>query len=76
MPEKTERSNCRFSVQQSADGRSVLIVNLYQSTIPQLKNRVIGFDLLGGLPRAAAQKLADTMNEHILNLFVTEDLTS
>lgn len=71
MPEKTERSNCRFSVQQSADGRPVLVVNLYQNTISSLKNSVIGFDLLGGLPLATARKLADTMNEHILDLFVT-----
>jgi len=59
MPEKTERSNCRF------------IVQLYQDTISSLKNSVVGFDLLGGLRPDAARKLADTLNEHILDLFVT-----
>jgi hypothetical protein len=72
MPEKTERSNCRFSVQQSADGRPVLVVSLY-NTVSSLKNCVIGFDLLGGLPLPTARKLADTMNEHILDLFVTSE---
>jgi hypothetical protein len=73
MPEKTERSNCRFSIQQSTDGRPVLVINLYQNTISSLRNSVIGFDLLGGLPVAAAQRLADTMNEHILDLFVSSE---
>jgi hypothetical protein len=73
MPEKTDRSNCRFTVQQAADGRPVLVVNLYQNTISPLKNSVIGFDLLGGLPLASARKLAETMNEHILDLFVTSE---
>jgi len=73
MPEKTERSNCRFTVEQSADGRPVLLISLYQDTISSLKNSVIGFDLLGGLPLATARKLADTMNENILDLFVTSE---
>ena len=73
MPEKTERSNCRFSVQQAADGRLVLVINLFQNTIPSLKNSAIGFDLLGGLPLATARKLADTMNENILDLFVSSE---
>jgi hypothetical protein len=73
MPEKTERSNCRFSIQQSVDGRPVLVINLFQNTISSLKNSVIGFDLLGGLPPATARKLADMMNEHILDLFVSSE---
>jgi hypothetical protein len=71
MPEKTERSNCRFVIQKSADGKPVLLISLYQETIPSLKNAVLGFDLLGGLPLGAAQKLADAMNEQILDMFVT-----
>jgi len=72
MPEKIDRSNCRFSVERSADGKNILVVSLYQDTIPALKNKTIGFDLLGGLPLAAAQKLADTMNEHVLDLFLAD----
>lgn len=71
MPEKTERSNCRFTVQKTPDGKPLLVVQLYQDTIPALKNSTLGFDLLGGLRPEAAQKLADTLNEHVLDAFVT-----
>ena len=72
MPEpKTERSNCRFQVQQTPDGKSLIVVRLYQDTIPLLQRAVIGFDLLGGLRPEAAQKLADMLNEHVLDAFVT-----
>lgn len=70
MPDKTERSNCRFAVQTN-EGKSVLVVELYQDTIPGLKNSILGFDLLGGLRPEAARKLAETLNEHVLDLFVT-----
>jgi len=71
MAEKTERSNCRFAVQKTPDGKPLLVVQLYQDTIPALKNSTLGFDLLGGLRPEAAQKLADMLNEHVLNTFVT-----
>ena len=71
MPEKTERSNCRFTVQKTPDGKPLLVVQLYQDTIPALKNSTLGFDLLGGLRPEAAQKLADMLNEHVLDTFVT-----
>jgi hypothetical protein len=29
---KTERSNCRFTVQQASDGKPVLVVQLFQDT--------------------------------------------
>lgn len=71
MPEKTERSNCRFSVQRTPDGKPLLVVQLFQDSIQTLKNSTLGFDLLGGLRPEAAQKLADMLNEHVLDTFVT-----
>jgi hypothetical protein len=72
MPQsKTDRSNCRFSVQQSGEGKPVLVVQLYQETIPGLKNAVLGFDLLGGTGVEQAKKLAELLNEHVLDLFVS-----
>ena len=71
MPEKTERSNCRFTVQKTPDGKPTVVIQLYQETIPQLKNSTVGFDLLGGMRPEAAQKLADMLNEHVLDVFVT-----
>jgi hypothetical protein len=67
--QKTERSNCRFAVQQASDGKSFLVVQLYQD-IPSLKGASIGFDLLGGTRVEAAKKLAEALNEHVLNMFV------
>ena len=71
MPEKTDRSNCRFAVQRTPDGKPTVVIQLYQETIPQLKNAQVGFDLLGGMRPEAAQKLADMLNEHVLDIFVT-----
>jgi hypothetical protein len=67
---KTERSNCRFTVQDN-DGKPLLMVQLYQDTIPALKGASFGFDLLGGTRLDAAKKLAETLNEHVLDMFVT-----
>jgi hypothetical protein len=68
---KTERSNCRFTVQLASDGKPVLVVQLFQDTIPVLKQVLFGFDLLGGTRFEDAKKLAEMLNEHVLDLFVT-----
>jgi hypothetical protein len=68
---KTERSNCRFTVQLASDGKPVLVVQLFQDTIPALKQVLFGFDLLGGTRLEDAKKLAEMLNEHVLDLFVT-----
>jgi hypothetical protein len=68
---KTERSNCRFTAQLASDGKPVLVVQLFQDTIPVLKQVLFGFDLLGGTRLEDAKKLAETLNEHVLDLFVT-----
>ncbi len=69
---KTERSNCRFTVQEN-NGKPLLVVQLYQDTIPMLKGTSFGFDLLGGTRLDAAKKLAETLNEHVLEMFVTSN---
>jgi hypothetical protein len=71
MEKKTERSNCHFAVQRATDGKSILVVQLYQDTIPILREALIGFDLLGGTHLEQAKKLAEMLNEHVLDLFVT-----
>jgi hypothetical protein len=68
---KTERSNCRFTVQQAGDGKPLLVVELYQETIPALRKTVCGFDLLGGTRVEEAKKLAEVLNERVLDMFVT-----
>jgi len=48
MEKKTDRSNCHFAVQQAGYGKPVLVVQLYQDSIPLLDGTSMGFDLLGG----------------------------
>jgi hypothetical protein len=67
---KTDRSNCRFAVQM-IDGKHILAVQLYQDTIPVLKDVAIGFDLLGGTRVEDARKLADLLNERVIDIFAT-----
>jgi transposase len=45
---KTDRSACRFTVQQARDGKPFLAVQLYRDTIPVLREVSFGFDLLRG----------------------------
>ena len=68
---KTERSNCRFSVHSSFDGKPQIRVQLYHQTISRLKNAEIGFDLLGGTAAGQAKKIAELLNENVLDVFVT-----
>ncbi len=67
---KTERSNCSFTVQQT-DGKPILVVQFYQESILHLREAVVGFDLLGGTHPDRAKKLAEMLNEHVLDMFVT-----
>jgi hypothetical protein len=66
----TERSNCQFVVQQTPDGKVVVVVQVLHQTIPSLKNSVVGFDLLGGTRVEQAKKLVDQLNEYVLGVFV------
>ncbi|MGA2980270.1 MAG: hypothetical protein ABSD76_11825 [Terriglobales bacterium] len=67
---KTEHSNCRFTVQQS-DGKPFLAVELYHDTIPMLKDVSFGFNLLTGTRVEDAKKIAEMLNERVLDMFVT-----
>ena len=67
---KTHRSNYRFPVVQDSGGKSVVVVQLFQDTIPLLKDVVIGFDLLGGTQPQQA-KIAELLNEQVLDVFVS-----
>jgi len=71
MAEKTDRSACRFTVQQAKDGKPFLAVHLYRDTIPVLREVLFGFDLLRGTQVEDAKKLAEMLNEQVLGMFVT-----
>jgi hypothetical protein len=68
---KTDRSNCRFLVQQNSDGKPVVMVQLLHQTIPALRDTTMGFGLLGGIRSEDAKKLVDLLNEYVLDIFTT-----
>jgi len=47
------------------------MVQLLHETIPILRNAAVGFDLLTGIRPEQAQKVADLLNEYVLDVFVT-----
>ena len=49
----------------------VVMVQLLHDTIPALNKAVVGFELLGGTRLEQAKKLADLLNEYVLDVFVT-----
>ena len=50
--------------------KPILVVELFQDTIPMLRQVLIGFDLLGGMRFEDGKRLAEMLNEHVLGLFV------
>ena len=63
-----ESSGCRFAVKPKTDGKPVLQLELFHSTVPHLEGMVIQFDLLSGVTIADARRLAETMNERIIGI--------
>ena len=63
-----ESSGCRFAVKPKADGKPVLQLELFHSTVPHLEGMVIQFDLLSGATIADARRLAESMNERIIGI--------
>jgi hypothetical protein len=69
VPEtKTQRSNCRFVVQDSPDGEPVVIVQPYQDTIPIFHRVVMGLALLGAMQPGQARKVAQLLNKRLIYL--------
>jgi len=69
--EKTERSNCRFTITETKNGKPQIVVERYHQTISVLNNTVLGFDLLGGTTLEQAKKIVSVLNENVLDVFVT-----
>jgi hypothetical protein len=71
MPDtKTERGTCRFVVQFAGE-KPQIIVQTFHGSISILSDALIGFNLLGGITQEQAKKIADVLNEHVLDLFVS-----
>jgi hypothetical protein len=69
----TERSNCRFIVRKDESDKPQIVLELFQP-ISQLKYATLGCELLGETTVEQATKLAASLNEHVLNIFVETSL--
>ena len=68
---RTERGSCKFIVQQVEGGKQAIVVQSFHDNIAPLKHAVLGFTLLSGIPSEQAKKIAETLNEYVLEAFVT-----
>ncbi|MGA8152591.1 MAG: hypothetical protein WB952_16695 [Terriglobales bacterium] len=69
---QVQRDGCSFKAVQTADGKTILRLELFHGTIPLLAGATIDFELLSGTTLAQARSVADAVNERILSLVVTK----
>jgi hypothetical protein len=71
MPDtRIERGTCRFVARKVEGGRPAIILQFFHATVPLLQHATLSFNLLGGLTLEQAKKLADTLNENVLDASV------
>jgi hypothetical protein len=69
---QTERVSCRFLVQKAEGAEKYTIkLQVCHDGLSVLKNAVLGFDLLSGVSAEQAKEIAGTLNESVLQVFVT-----
>jgi len=69
---QVQRDGCSFKAIQTADGKTILRLELFHGTIALLAGATIDFELLTGTTLAQAKIAADAANERILSLVVTK----
>jgi hypothetical protein len=67
---KTERGTCRFIAELGEGGKPVLRVQLFHDSVSLLKNAELGFNLLSGVSLQQAKKIADDLNDKVLDLSI------
>jgi hypothetical protein len=71
MPDtRVERGTCRFVAQLAEGGRPVIALQFFHRTGSILDHAMLSFNLLGGLTLEQAKKLADGLNEQVLDASV------
>ena len=71
MPDaRTERGTCRFVAEKGEGGKPVLRLELFHGTVSVLRDATLSFNLLGGMSLEQAKKLADSLNENVLDVSV------
>lgn len=65
--ERIERGPCRFVVGIREGGKPIIRMEFFHNTVPVLKHATLSFNLLGGLSQEQAKKIADSLNENVLD---------
>src|SRR6476619_3287822 len=68
---QTERSSCKFTVQQVEGGKQAIVVQTFHDSIGPPRHATLGFNLLSGTTSEQAKKIAETLNEYVLEAFLT-----
>jgi hypothetical protein len=71
MPDtRVERGTCRFVASKAEGGRAAITLQFFYRTVSILDHAVLSFNLLGGLTLEQAKKLAEGLNESVLDASV------
>jgi len=66
-----ERGSCKFTVQQVEGGKQAIVVQTFHDNISVLRHAELGFNLLSGTTSEQAKKMAEMLNEYVLEAFLT-----
>jgi hypothetical protein len=67
---RIERGTCRFVAQKHEGGRPTIAVQFFHGSMSLLNHATLSLNLLGSLTLEDAMKLADTLNEAVLDASV------
>jgi hypothetical protein len=67
---RVERGTCRFVASKADGGRATITLQFFYRTVSILDHAVLSFNLLGGVTLEQATKLAEGMNESVLDASV------
>jgi len=67
---RIERGTCRFVAEKGEGLRPTITLQFLQGSVPMLNHASLSFNLLGGLTLEQAKKMADALNENVLDACV------
>ncbi len=68
---RVERGPCRFIAEKDQSGKSLIQVKLFHGTVSLLNNTSLSFSVLGGISLEQAKKVAEILNENVLDICVS-----
>ncbi len=67
-----QKSNCRFLVSSGEDGKPRIKLDLFHQTVSCLSGISIEFEVMGGTSPQQAKALAESINDKIIGIVVTQ----